>query len=112
MNSRPVLILGLSRALVKSDTDRPVSLLIFCAPVLSGMMAWSEVRSCLNCRLPKCSTADTTRKMAGGGGGGGDRQERVRGDGRGEEAGKTGKREGEVKTEEGGKEKKFTHTYS
>ena len=65
MNSLPVLILGFRRALVKSVTDIPVSLEIFCALVLSGRRAWSEFLSCLNLRLPKCSTADTTRKMAG-----------------------------------------------
>ena len=49
---------------MKSVTERPVSLHIFCATVLSVRMAWSELRSCLNWRLPKCSTADTTRNTA------------------------------------------------
>ena len=64
VNSRPVLILGLSRALVKSVTDMPISLQIFWATVLSGRIAWSELRSCLNSKLPKWRTVDTTLKTA------------------------------------------------
>ena len=81
---------------MKSETDMPVSLAIFWATVLSGRRAWSEFLSCLNWRLPKCSTADTTRKMAGGRGreggrDGGERVGRMRGvKGRGG-GGKTGR---------------------
>jgi hypothetical protein len=32
--------------------------------VLSGNMAWSELRSCLNFIFPNSSTAETMRKMA------------------------------------------------
>ena len=33
-------------------------------PVLSGSVAWSELRSCLNCKLPISSTAEITRSRA------------------------------------------------
>ena len=99
VNSLPVLIFGLRRALVKSVTENPSSLAIFWAPVLSGRMAWSEVRSCLNFRLPKWSTAETTRKIAGGGGRV-EKEERSEGGWRGEE-----KSEEEEEKRSGGRRK-------
>ena len=62
--SLPTLILGFKKALVMSVTDNPNKWAIFWATVLSGSVAWSEFRSCLNCMVPKSITADTTRKMA------------------------------------------------
>ena len=58
------MIFGLRRALVNSVTANPSSLQIFWATVLSGRRAWSDLLSCLNFRLPKWSTAETTRKTA------------------------------------------------
>ena len=64
-DSRPVLILGFSRVLVKSVTGSLSSLLI-CATVLSGRIAWSEFLSCLKSMLPKWSIAETTKKKRAG----------------------------------------------
>uniref|UniRef100_A0A2M4CD55 Putative secreted protein n=1 Tax=Anopheles marajoara TaxID=58244 RepID=A0A2M4CD55_9DIPT len=54
---------GVRNAFVISVTLSPSRWAIFWATVLSGRVAWSELRSCLNFIDPNSSTALTMRKI-------------------------------------------------